>query len=84
MRVQAMGCAETFEAHLGEQLDVFFVAAVEINGFVVRVIFTRLYLVGNLARYAVGAAGQYVANTRAFAVFIPAAFHLVRRDRTAP
>ncbi len=33
--------AEAFEAHLGEQFDVFFVATVEVDGFVVRVVFSR-------------------------------------------
>lgn len=44
MRVQAIEVRETLEAHLGEQLDVFFVAAVEIDGFVVRIVLARLYL----------------------------------------
>ena len=76
--------AEALEAHLGEQLDVFFVAAVEIDGFVVRIVLARLYLLGYLARHAVRAAGKHVADARAFAVFIPAAFNLVRGDGATP
>lgn len=76
--------AEAFEAHLSEQFDVFFVVAVEIDRFVIRVIFTRFDLVGDFARYAVRPASQHVADARAFAVFIPAAFNLMRGDRAAP
>ena len=76
--------AEALEAHLGEQLDVFFVVAVEIDRFMIRVIFTRFDLVGDFARYAVRPAGQHVADARAFAAFIPAAFNLMRGDRAAP
>jgi len=32
----------------------------------------------------VRAAGQHVANARAFAAFVPAAFNLMRRNRAAP
>jgi hypothetical protein len=38
-------------------------------------------LLGDFARYAVGAAGQHVTNA-AFAAFVPAAFNLV--SATAP
>jgi hypothetical protein len=41
--------AETLEAHLGKQLDVFFVVAVEIDGFMVRIVFTRHYFLRDFA-----------------------------------
>ena len=78
------GGTEALESHLSKQLDVFFVAAVEINGFVVRVVLTRFHLASNLARHAVSAAGQHIANAWAFALFIPAAFNLMRGNRAAP
>ena len=75
---------EAFEAHLGEQFDVFFIAAVEIHRFVVGVIFAGFHLVGDFTRHAVRPAGQYVADARAFAALIPAAFNLMRGNRAAP
>ena len=76
--------AETFEAHLGKQLDIFFVVAVEVDGLVIWVVFTRHYVLRDFARHAVRPAGQYVADARPFAAFVPAAFNLMRRNGTAP
>ena len=76
--------AEAFETHLGEQFDVFFVVAIKINRFMVRVILTRLDLLGDFARHTVRSAGQHIADAGAFAAFIPAAFNLMRGDRAAP
>ena len=78
------GGAEAFEAHLGEQFDVFFVAAVEIDRLVVGVIFAGFDLVGDFTRHAVRPAGQHVADAGAFAALIPAAFNLMRGNRAAP
>ncbi|MNT87781.1 hypothetical protein D3C72_2282370 [compost metagenome] len=57
---------------------------VEVDGFVVGVIFARYHFLSDFTRNAVGAAGQHVANAWPFAAFIPAAFNLVRRYRAAP
>ena len=76
--------AEAFEAHLGEQFDVFFIVAVEVDGFVVGIVFTRHYFLSNFARYAVRAAGEDVTDAGAFTAFIPAAFNLVRGNCATP
>ena len=48
--------AETLEAHLGKQLDVFLVMAVEINRFMVGIVFSRHHVLRDFARHAVCAA----------------------------
>ena len=78
------GGTETFEAHLGKQPDVFFVMAVEVDGFVVGVIFAFNHFLRDFSRNAVCAAGEHVADAWPFAAFVPAAFNLVRRYRAAP
>ena len=76
--------AEALETHLGKQLDVFFIVAVEVDGLVVWVVFTRHDFLGDFARDAVRTAGQYVTNAWPFSAFVPAAFNLVSGNRAAP
>ncbi|MNC11061.1 hypothetical protein D3C75_587470 [compost metagenome] len=76
--------AEAFEAHFGKQRDVFFITAMEINGFVVWIKFTRDNFLGDFTRYTVRAAGQHITNTWAFTFFVPATFYLMCSYRAAP
>ena len=76
--------AEALETHFREQLDVFFVMTVEVDGFMVRVVFTRHHFLSDFARNAVSAAGKHVTDAGAFAAFIPATFNLVRCHCAAP
>lgn len=76
--------AEAFEAHLGEQRHVLFVAAVEVHRFMVGVTVAVEHAVGHHAIDAVRTAGQHVGDAWAFAAPIPTAFNLVRGDRASP
>ena len=76
--------AEAFEPHLGKEFDVFFIAVVEINGFMVRVIFPLQYAVGDFTRHAVRPRGHHIGHAHALAALFPAAFQLVRRNGPAP
>ncbi|MMZ66183.1 hypothetical protein D1872_286560 [compost metagenome] len=58
--------------------------AVEVDGFVVRVIFSLDHFLRDFAWNTVRAAGQHIANAWPFATLVPAAFNLMSSDRAAP
>ena len=57
---------------------------VEIDGFVVRVVLPFQHAVGDFSRHAVRAGRHDVGYAYALAALFPAAFQLMRRNRTAP
>ena len=69
--------AETLQAHLSEERDVFFITVIEVDCFMIRIKFVRLDLVRDPTRDAVSACCQDVDDARSFAVGVPAAFKLV-------
>ncbi len=78
------GGAEAFEPHLGKEFDVFFIAVIKVDGFVVWVIFPLQHAVGDFTRYPVGACRHDIGNAHALAALFPAAFELVRRNGPTP
>ncbi len=76
--------AEAFEPHFGKEFDVFFIAVVEIDGFMVRVIFPVQHAVGDFTRHAVRPRGHDIGHAHALAALFPAAFKLMRRNGPAP
>ncbi len=78
------GGAEAFKAQFREQLDIFFVTVIEIDGFMIGVVFARQHPVGNFARDAMCACGHHVCDAWALPALLPAAFKLMRRYRAAP
>ena len=78
------GGTEAFEPHLGKEFDVFFIAVIEIDGFMVRVIFPLKHAVGDFARYAVRTRRHHIGNANALAALFPAALKLMRRNGTTP
>ena len=78
------GGAETLEAQFGKQLHIFLVGVVEVDALVVGVKFAGHNAIGDAAGHTVGTAGHHVADGRAAAIGVPAAFQLMGSNGTAP
>ena len=78
------GGAEALEAHLGKEGDVLLIMVVEVDGFVVGVVFAGQNAVGDTAGMGVVAGGDDIHDAQALAVFLVGAFQLVSGDRAAP
>ena len=78
------GGAEALEAQLRKQLHVLFVGVVEVDALVVGVMFAGQHAVGDAAGHTVGTAGHHVADGRAAAIGVPAAFQLMGSHCAAP
>ena len=78
------GGAEALEAHLGKEGDVLLIMVVEVDGFVVGVVFAGQDAVGDTAGMGVVAGGDDIHDAQALAAFAVGAFQLVSGDRAAP
>ena len=77
-------CAQAAETHFGKQVDILAEMMIEIDGFVVGVVFARYDVCRDLAQDIPCARGHHISGTDALAAFTIGAFDLMGGNGAAP